>query len=862
MTINLQTGSGTPVAATPTQITQIKSDLGIPTDIAAAKASVVNTVTAGTNITITGTAANPIINSSGGGGGGGTWGTITGTLSAQIDLQASLDLKANLASAALTGTPSAPTAAGGTNTTQLANTAFVFAERTNTATITNKTISGTNNTFNNLPASGLTGIVPIANLATGTPTGSKFIRDDGTLQSIAGGGDALVANPLSQFAATTSAQLAGVITNETGSGALVFATSPTLVTPVLGAATAISINGLALTSSTGTVTIANGKTATVNNTLTFTGTDASSVAFGTGGTVAYTAGNLSQFASTSSAQLSTLLSDETGTGSAVFGTGPTISAPTITGIMVSDGATVTTANAMGALVVDVTKALNTKSVAANTTFTFSGTPATSNQWFGLRVKNTDTLAHQLTFPSSYDIGAQGIKTSCPIPASGTLWMVWNYDGSVYNLLGTAPYLNNYTASASPSVGDDADDGYGPGSLWYDATGNALYICESSTVGSAVWTSVASGGAGDMVLANVQTITGAKTFSDAKLILAGVTSGTTVLKSGAIAGSSVITLPIATDTLVGKTTTDTLTNKTIAGASNTLTVRLASDVTGNLPVTNLNAGTSASSATFWRGDGTWSTPAGSGTVTNTGGNLTANSIVLGAGTTDTKVVAGIITDGAAKITLGVAGSSVGSVDFKNATSGTVTLNAVTGALGTVTLLLPAASDTLVGKATTDALTNKSVNGMTITSSTGTFTLTNAKTLAVTNTLTFSGTDSTVMTFPPATASIGYLGLPQNSQSTAYTTVLADAGKHLLHPAADTTARIFTIDSNANVAYPIGTTLSFINQNAGGVITIAITTDTMRLAGAGTTGSRTLAANGIATAIKLTSTEWIINGTGLT
>jgi hypothetical protein len=47
-----------------------------------------------------------------------------------------------------------------------------------------------------------------------------------------------------------------------------------------------------------------------------------------------------------------------------------------------------------------------------------------------------------------------------------------------------------------------------------------------------------------------------------------------------------------------------------------------------------------------------------------------------------------------------------------------------------------------------------------------------------------------------------------------------------------------------------------------MTIAITTDTMRLAGAGTTGSRTLAANGIATCLKLTATEWIISGTGLT
>jgi hypothetical protein len=52
--------------------------------------------------------------------------------------------------------------------------------------------------------------------------------------NILAGGDALVANPLSQFAATTSLQLKNTISDETGSGALVFATSPTLVTPALG----------------------------------------------------------------------------------------------------------------------------------------------------------------------------------------------------------------------------------------------------------------------------------------------------------------------------------------------------------------------------------------------------------------------------------------------------------------------------------------------------------------------------------------------------------------------------------------------------------------------------------------------------
>ena len=67
--------------------------------------------------------------------------------------------------------------------------------------------------------------------------------------------------------------------------------------------------------------------------------------------------------------------------------------------------------------------------------------------------------------------------------------------------------------------------------------------------------------------------------------------------------------------------------------------------------------------------------------------------------------GFVYDKTSKISLGVAGSSVGAVGFRNATSGTITLQAVTGALGTVTLSLPAATDTLVGRATTDTFTNK-------------------------------------------------------------------------------------------------------------------------------------------------------------
>lgn len=105
------------------------------------------------------------------------------------------------------------------------------------------------------------------------------------------------------------------------------------------------------------------------------------------------------------------------------------------------------------------------------------------------------------------------------------------------------------------------------------------------------------------------------------------------------------------------------------------------------------------------------------------------------------------------------------------------------------------------------------------------------------------------------------VPQNLQSAAYALVLTDGGKHILHPGSDVIARTYTIPANAAVAFPAGTAITFVNQHGAGVVTIAITTDTMRLAGVGTTGNRTLSANGIATALKLTATEWIISGTGL-
>ena len=113
----------------------------------------------------------------------------------------------------------------------------------------------------------------------------------------------------------------------------------------------------------------------------------------------------------------------------------------------------------------------------------------------------------------------------------------------------------------------------------------------------------------------------------------------------------------------------------------------------------------------------------------------------------------------------------------------------------------------------------------------------------------------------TDAVGFRNIPVNSQSAAYTAVLADSGKCILHPSTDANARTFTLPANSSVAYPIGTAISFVNMTSQ-VVSIAITSDTMYLAGAGTTGTRSLAIYGTATALKINSTTWIVSGVGLT
>jgi hypothetical protein len=101
---------------------------------------------------------------------------------------------------------------------------------------------------------------------------------------------------------------------------------------------------------------------------------------------------------------------------------------------------------------------------------------------------------------------------------------------------------------------------------------------------------------------------------------------------------------------------------------------------------------------------------------------------------------------------------------------------------------------------------------------------------------------------------------NDQDGDYTLVLTDAGKTIYKDTGGSGETI-TIPANSSVAFPLGTMVTFVNRG-GDTLTIAIDTDTLQLAGSTTTGNRTLVDGGVATALKVASTVWMISGSGLT
>lgn len=190
-------------------------------------------------------------------------------------------------------------------------------------------------TFTTVSASTYSGL-PVVSDASGSPsTTAGIMKCDGTTTTCTSGvvtAVGSVATDITVGTTTVSGGTNGRILYDnsgvlgektvTGTGGVVLATSPTLVTPTLGVASATSVNKVAITApaTSATLTIANGKTLTASNTLTLTGTDSSSIAFGAGGTVAYTIASGTKALATSAISSATCTSAQTATATGTLTT--------------------------------------------------------------------------------------------------------------------------------------------------------------------------------------------------------------------------------------------------------------------------------------------------------------------------------------------------------------------------------------------------------------------------------------------------------------------------------------------------------------------------------------------------------------
>jgi len=309
-----------------------------------------------------------------------------------------------------------------------------------------------------------------------------------------------------------------------------------------------------------------------------------------------------------------------------------------------------------------------------------------------------------------------------------------------------------------------------------------------------------------------------TVSVATLTIGGAIDGNTLKVSGTASG----TINYTTDVISG------IVNawQTVSGTTN-----IASSG-------SINLGTSTSAATTVKVGGAidGNILKIAGTTTGTASAITTDVTtgtvsIMHTGLTGTLNIGGAAT----VITLGNTATAAQTVNLFTASTGASTYNFATGA--TLWTLSKAIN---IGTAGVSGSTTNIAIGSTVS--------------GATSNLTFGGAvaDATLIS---TAKSVGYLGTPINTQAGTYTLVIGDAGKTIY------AGGNLTIPANGTVAFPVGT---IINVIASAGITIAITSDTLQWGGQATsqTGTRTVAAYGMASLVKVTSTIWYISGAGVT
>ena len=417
------------------------------------------------------------------------------------------------------------------------------------------------------------------------------------------------------------------------------------------------------------------------------------------------------------------------------------------------------------------------------------------------------------------------------------WTTFNSKGSgtVTSVTGTSPVVSSGGATPAISLAASYGDTQNP---YASKTANYILAAPNGTAGVPTFRAI--------VAADIPTLNQNTTGTAANV------TGTVAIGNG---GTGQTTASAAFNALSPITTAGDL----ILGNGTNSATRLGIGANGYVLTSN---GTTASWAAASSSSGTVTSVAATvpsflsitGSPITTSGTLaisysgTALPIANGGTNTTATPTAGGVTYGTGTAQAYSAAGTIGQVLTSNGASAPSWTTI--GGTGTVTSVA----------ATVPAFL--SVSGSPITTN-GTLAISYSGTaLPVANGGTGTTTGSLVNCTVDGTNAVGYLNVPQNAQGGSYTLVASDAGKHIYN--ASGSGVTYTIPAATSVAYPIGTVISFINL--GGSLTIAINTDTMYLAGTGTSGSRTLAQFGIATATKLFGTSsggvWIISGSNLT
>jgi hypothetical protein len=688
----------------------------------------------------------------------------------------------------------------GTGAAVFANTPTLISPVLGTATGTSVSVTGALYAYNGtaIPAGGTTAsgikISSTANFGiffgSGSPTlsaaqGSLYLRSDGVpfyntngttgWTSIgAGTGDALVANPLSQFASTTSLQLAGVLSDETGSGAFVLGTSPAFTTSITTGSTSFS-----LFNSTATTVNAFGAATTLN-----IGASAATV--------------LNLGGASSAAELRLLEPSGSGTNYTAFKVGAQSANITYTLPATVGSAGTFLKDAAGDGVLSWATPSGSGDVTAASTFGTDNRLIRSDgtskgvQSSGITIDDSNIMSGVagMTGTGTWDLSAATV-TLPPISTTldgGTVFSVTDTDTDASSDTVLVKLAHNSGADPQVIYLRMTGDLDGTPTNDYDftqsgatfllplsiGTSNAL-TTGTIELGATSDTTISRTGAGAIAVEGVGvSMNSTSATHTAGTYEVGAASDTTISRTaaGAIAveGNAVFTAATKSDVLQAATfAADAGANDTYAatlspaitayvtGAHYRFKANTANTGTASVNFNSLGAKTIVKAAggittTLADNDiraGQWcdlvydgtnmqlqstlgNSPAGSGTVTSVGWTggivsiatatstpaftvagtsggvpyfdsttswatsalLTANAMMLGGGAgAAPKTAAGFTTDGTSILTLGVAGTSVGTVAFKNATSGTASLLPPTGALGTYSVTLPNAASTL-------------------------------------------------------------------------------------------------------------------------------------------------------------------------